>query len=282
MDLELLIYQYVVPFSIKILVALIAFYIGHKLIKYAMQLLQKTLETFKVELILLEFVKSVARVLLYVLLTLAVLGYLGFDTTSVIALLAAAGLAVGLALKDSLNNFASGVMLILTQPFKVGDFVEVAGQMGVAEKITLLNTVMRTGDNREITVPNGQIYRDKLVNYSARPTRRIDLVFGISYDSDLRKAKQILLDLIVAEPRAHTDPAPLVVVSELADSSVNFTVRIWADAGDYWPVRFDFIEKVKLTFDEQGIVIPYPQMDVHIQATAAPLASAELVSEASK
>ena len=269
MNFELIMYDYVVPFSIKIIVALIAFYVGHKLIKYAMQLLQKAMATFKVELILQEFVKSVARVLLYVLLALSVLGYLGFDTTSVIALLAAAGLAVGLALKDSLNNFASGVMLILTQPFKVGDFVEVAGQMGVAEKITLLNTVMRTGDNREITVPNGQIYRDKLVNYSVRSTRRIDLIFGISYDSDLRKAKQILLDLIAAEPRAHTDPAPLVVVSELADSSVNFTVRIWADTADYWPVRFDFIEKVKLTFDEQGIVIPYPQMDVHIQTTAA-------------
>ncbi|SFR63936.1 mechanosensitive ion channel family protein [Thiomicrospira sp. ALE5] len=269
MDLELLIYQYVLPFGIKILVALIAFFVGHKLIKWAMQLLKKGLERLKVEPILQEFAQSVARVLLYVLLILAVFGYLGFDTTSVIALLAAAGLAVGLALKDSLNNFASGVMLILTQPFKVGDFIEVAGQMGVAEKITLLNTVMRTGDNREITVPNGLIYRDKLVNYSARATRRIDLVFGIGYDSDLRKAKQILKDLIAAEPRAHQEPEPLVVVSELADSSVDFTVRIWVDSADYWPVRFDYIEKVKLEFDEQGIVIPYPQMDVHVQATPA-------------
>jgi small conductance mechanosensitive channel len=273
-NLELIIYSYLIPLGTKIVVAVLAFFIGRKLIGWALRLQRKVLEKFQVAPILREFVSSVAQALLYVLLILGVLGYLGFDTTSVVALLAAAGLAVGLALKDSLNNFASGVMLILTQPFKVGDFVEVAGQMGVAEKITLFNTVMRSGDNREIVVPNGQIYQDKLVNYSARATRRIDLVIGIGYDSDLRKAKQILQDLIAAEPLAHTEPAPLVAVSELADSSVNFTVRIWVNTDDYWPVRFKFIENVKLTFDEQGIAIPYPQMDVHIQTTA--------ISEASK
>lgn len=278
MDLELILFDYVVPVGVKLVVAILAFFIGRLLIRWAISIEKKVFEKFNVAPILSEFISSVSKALLYVLLILGILGYLGFDTTSVVALLAAAGLAVGLALKDSLNNFASGVMLILTQPFKVGDFVEVAGQAGIAEKITLFNTVMRSTDNREIIIPNGQIYADKLVNYSARPTRRIDMVFGIGYDSDLRLAKQVLLELIAAEERAHKDPEPLVAVAELADSSVNIAVRIWTDSADYWPVRFDFIEQVKLAFDAQGIVIPYPQMDLHLQAPAG----AELKPDAVK
>ncbi|WFE69666.1 mechanosensitive ion channel [Thiomicrospira sp. R3] len=269
MDLETILNQYIIPFGINILVAVVAFYIGNKLIGWALSLLDKVLTKFEVQPILIGFSKSVVKGLLYLLLTIGILSYIGFDTTSVVAILAAASLAVGLALKDSLNNFASGVMLILTKPFKVGDFVEVAGQMGTVENVQLFSTTMRTGDNRQVTIPNGQIYVSPLINYSAKPTRRIDLVFGISYDSDLRKAKQILLDLIKQESRALTDPKPLVVVSELADSSVNFTVRIWVESADYWSVRFDYIEKVKLTFDDNEVVIPYPQMDVHVQGLAA-------------
>ncbi|UQB42379.1 mechanosensitive ion channel [Thiomicrospira microaerophila] len=265
MEFENILNQYVIPFGIQLLVAIVAFYIGNKLIGLALNLLDKILVKFEVQPILVSFSKSVAKGLLYVILTIAILSYLGFDTTSVVAILAAASLAIGLALKDSLNNFASGVMLILTKPFKVGDFVEVGGQMGVVEGLQLFSTAMRTGDNRQVIIPNGQIYNSAMINYSAKPTRRIDLVFGISYDSDLRKAKTILQDLIQQETRALTDPEPLVVVSELADSSVNFTVRIWVDSADYWAVRFDYIEKVKLTFDENDIVIPYPQMDVHVQ-----------------
>jgi small conductance mechanosensitive channel len=268
MDFENIINQYIIPFGLNMLVAVIAFYVGIKLIGWVLNLVEKMMVKFNVQPILVGFAKSVLKGLLYVLLVIAVLSYLGFDTTSVVALLAAASLAVGLALKDSMNNFASGVMLILTQPFKVGDFVEIAGQMGVVEEVQLFSTQLKTGDNRQIIIPNGQIYTSALVNYSVKETRRIDLVFGIGYDSDLRKAKQILQDLIAQESRALTDPESLVVVSELADSSVNFTVRIWVNSADYWAVRFDYIEKVKLTFDENGIAIPYPQMDVHVQGLA--------------
>jgi small conductance mechanosensitive channel len=267
MEIENWINDYILPYGINVLIALVIFVVGKFAIGVIVKTLDKVLVKLNVQPILKGFFLSVGRALLYVVLALAVLRQLGFDTTSLIAILAAASLAVGLALKDSLNNFASGVMLIITQPFKVDDFVEVAGQGGVVENVALLNTVLRTGDNRQVIIPNGQIYKSAMVNYSAKPTRRIDLVFGIHYDSDLRQAKQILLRLIEQESRALKDPEPLVVVSELADNSVNFTVRIWVESADYWPVRFDYIEKVKLVFDENNIVIPFPQMDLHIQNT---------------
>jgi small conductance mechanosensitive channel len=266
MDFEHLVLTYVVPYSINIALAIVIFIIGKVVIGWLEKAVNAVMVKMKVEPILIGFVISVGRALLYVILVVAILGHLGFDTTSLVAILAAASLAVGLALKDSLNNFASGVMLIITQPFKVGDFIEANGQMGVVEKVSLLNCELRTGDNRQVVIPNGQLYKSSLINYSAKPTRRIDLVFGIHYDSDLRLAKTLLQDLIEQEERALKDPAPLVVVSELADSSVNFTVRIWVNTADYWPVRFDYIERVKLTFDENNIVIPFPQMDLHLQA----------------
>jgi small conductance mechanosensitive channel len=182
-----------------------------------------------------------------------------------IALVGAAGLAIGLALQDSLKNFAAGVLLIFFRPFKEGDFVEVAGVSGVAEQITIFNTVMRTGDNREVIVPNGAIYSDIITNYNRRPTRRIDMIVGISYDSDIRLAKQILSEILAADERVLEDPAPKIAVAELADSSVNFVCRPWVKTDDYWDTKWDITEQIKLRFDEAGIGIPFPQMDVHLK-----------------
>jgi small conductance mechanosensitive channel len=187
------------------------------------------------------------------------------NTTSLIALIGAAGLAIGLALQGSLQNLASGVMLIVFRPFKDGDFVEAGGTMGVVEEIGIFTTKMRTGDNKEVIVPNGQIFGGIITNYSKRDTRRVDMVFGIGYGDDIRKAKDIIAGIIAADERILKEPEPLIAVGELADSSVNFNVRPWVKSGDYWSVYFDLNEKIKLAFDDNGISIPFPQMDVHIE-----------------
>ena len=165
------------------------------------------------------------------------------------------------------TDFAAGVMLIVFRPFKAGDYVEAGGTAGVVEQIHIFSTTFRTGDNREVIVPNGAIYGDVITNYSARDTRRIDMTFGIGYGDDLRKAKQIIIGILNEEERVLNDPDPLVAVGELADSSVNINVRPWVKSGDYWPVLFDLTERIKLAFDDKGISIPFPQMDVHLQKT---------------
>ena len=184
-----------------------------------------------------------------------------------IALIGAAGLAVGLALQNSLQNFAAGVMLVVFRPFKSGDFIEAGGVVGVVEQISIFSTVMKTGDNREITVPNGQIYSGAITNYSAKATRRIDLVFGIGYDDDMLEAKKVMESILDAHELVLSDPAPAVAVSELADSSVNFNVRPWVESDDYWGVRADLIEQIKLAFDEHNISIPYPHVTLDKQSS---------------
>jgi len=225
--------------------------------------LRTVLGKSKMDDILINFVASIFKTILLLFVVIAALDQLGVDTTSLIALLGAAGLAIGLALQSSLQNFASGVMLIIFRPFKAGDFVEVAGTAGVVETISIFSSTLRTGDNREIIIPNGSIYGGTITNYSARETRRVDMVFGIGYDDDIKKAKQMLDDIVNADERVLADPKPVIAVSELADSSVNFVVRPWVKTADYWAVLWDLTEEVKLKFDEAGISIPYPQMDVH-------------------
>ena len=193
------------------------------------------------------------------------LSQLGVQTTSLIAILGAAGLAVGLALQGSLANFAAGVLLLVFKPFKVGDFVEAGGVLGVVEELRVFNSVLRTPDNREITVPNGKIYNDVITNFSARDTRRIDLVVGISYDADIRKAKEIVESILNNDERVLKDPAPTWGVMDLADSSVNLYIRPWVASADYWNARCDLLEVIKTSFDANGIGIPFPQMDVHLQ-----------------
>lgn len=260
-----LIESYIIPWGINIGLALTIFVVGRRLSRMLGGVLESVLKRTKLDNMLVQFVLSIAQVMLTLVVIVAALGQLGVDTTSLIALVGAAGLAIGLALQDSLKNFAAGVLLIFFRPFKEGDFVEVAGISGVAESITIFNTVMRTGDNREVIVPNGAIYADVITNYNRRPTRRVDLVFGIGYDDDLRKAKALLIEIVKADPRVLPEPEPVVAVSALADSSVNFIVRPWVKTEDYWATYWALTENVKLRFDEEGISIPYPQMDVHLK-----------------
>ena len=194
---------------------------------------------------------------------------LGVNTSSFLAIFGAAGLAVGLALKDSLGNFASGVMLVFFRPFKIGDVVTAGGVTGKVENISVFNTIFITPDNQRVIVPNGQIANDVITNITANPTRRLDMVFGIGYEDDIAKARKVFEDILNSEARVLKDPAHVIVVSELADSSVNFNVRPWVKSDDYWAVRADLTEKIKLAFDENSISIPYPQMDVHLEKSSA-------------
>ncbi len=243
--------------------------IGWMVAKFVTGLMRKGMTRGQVDSTLIGFVSNLAFMGLMALVVISALGQLGVNTTSFAAIIAAAGLAVGFALQGSLGNFAAGVMLIIFRPFKTGDFVEAGGVAGVVEDVQVFATIIRTGDNKKITVPNGLITGSSIVNYSAKPTRRVDMVFGIGYDDDIKQAKQILEDVVSADQRVLADPPPTIAVTELADSSVNFVVRPWVNSGDYWPVRFDITENVKLAFDKQGISIPFPQTDVHVHQSAA-------------
>ena len=266
-DVPALIDTYVIPWGLNIIFALLIFIIGKFLVSVITNLAKKLMGKANVDSILINFIGSIIKSLLLLFVVIASLNQLGVDTTSLIALIGAAGLAIGLALQGSLQNLASGVMLIVFRPFKDGDFVEAGGTMGIVEEIGIFTTMMRTGDNKEVIVPNGQIFSGIITNYSKRDTRRVDMVFGIGYGDDIRKAKDIIAGIVAADERILTDPAPLIAVGELADSSVNFNVRPWVKSGDYWGVYFDLNEKIKLAFDENGITIPFPQMDVYLQKT---------------
>jgi small conductance mechanosensitive channel len=243
--------------------------LGWMAAKFFAGLLRKGMTKAAVDPTLIGFVGNLAYMGMMALVVITALGQLGVNTTSFAAIIGAAGLAVGFALQGSLGNFAAGVMLIIFRPFKAGDFVEVAGVAGIVEHIQIFATVIRTGDNKEITIPNGSITNGSIVNYSAKPTRRVDMVFGIGYDDDIKEAKRILNEIVAADERILADPEPTIAVSELADSSVNFVVRPWVKSADYWPVLFDVTEQVKLEFDKQGVSIPFPQTDVHVHQTAA-------------
>lgn len=262
--MESFINEYILPWSYKLLIAIIVFIVGRILVKVVIGAVRGVMGRAKTDEILINFVSSILQMLLMLVVAVVALDQLGVDTTSLVALVGAAGLAVGLALKDSLQNFAAGVMLVLFRPFKTGDFVEIAGVSGIVEKITIFSTLVRTGDNKEVIVPNGAIYSDTIVNYSARDTRRIDLVVGVDYSADVREVKRVLEGILQAHPGVLKDPEPAVALVELGDSSVNFNVRPWVKTDDYWGVRAEILEQVKLTLDDKGIGIPFPQMDVHL------------------
>jgi small conductance mechanosensitive channel len=247
----------------NILFAIAIVLIGRIVVKWIVKLVRKLMVRSDIDPILINFVSSIVNAILLLFVFIAALDQLGVDTTSLVALIGAAGLAIGLSLQGSLQNFAAGVMLIVFRPFKIGDFVDAGGQAGVIEQISIFSTTMKSGDNKEIIVPNGQIYSGAITNFSAKETRRIDLVFGIGYDDDMLKAKEIMERILLSHELVLAEPAPAVAVAELADSSVNFNVRPWVKSGDYWGVRSEIIEQVKLAFDEEGISIPYPQMDIH-------------------
>jgi len=238
--------------------------VGFWIIKRVIGLMDRALTKKDVEPTLKSFLDSLLSVILKALLLISVASMVGIQTTSFIAVLGAAGLAIGLALQGSLSNFAGGVLLLLFKPYKVGDVIETQGHTGTVNSIQIFTTVLKTPDNKTIIIPNGPVANGSIVNYSTEATRRCDMVFGIGYDDDIDKAKAILQGLIDADSRVLKDPASALLLSELADSSVNFTLRLWVNAADYWGVYFDMQEAVKKAFDAQGVSIPYPQQDVHM------------------
>jgi small conductance mechanosensitive channel len=259
-----LIKEWAALYGLKVIGAVAILVLGRIAVGILTGLVGRLMKRSKVDETLTKFVVSLTKIALMVFVVIAAISTLGVHTTSFVAVIGAAGLAIGFALQGSLSNFASGVMLIIFRPFKAGDFVEAGGSAGVIEAIHIFNTVIKTLDNKKVIIPNSKVTGDNIVNYSANDERRVDLVFGIGYDDDIRKAKQTLEQILADHERVLKDPVPTVAVSELADSSVNFVVRPWVKTEDYWSVYFDITEKVKLTFDEQGISIPYPQTDVHL------------------
>ncbi|MCX2979253.1 mechanosensitive ion channel [Halieaceae bacterium IMCC14734] len=265
LDIPALVNTYVVPYAINIVMAVAIYYVGKIVVGIVIGVVGKLLNRAEMEPMLVTFVSNLLRWILLLFVIIAALGQLGIETTSLVALLGAAGLAIGLSLQGSLQNFASGVMLMVFRPFKSGDFVEAAGTSGIIEAIGIFTTTMRTGDNKEVIIPNGGIYGGNIINYSARDTRRVDMVFGCSYDADVREVKALLEKILSEDDRILADPAYTVAVGELADSSVNFITRPWVNSADYWAVLWDTTERVKIEFDAANIGIPFPQMDVHIE-----------------
>ncbi len=253
-----------VELAINVAIAIAIFYIGKLVVRFVVRGLRKVMRRQEIDRTLETFICNLVRIALMVVVIIAAIGQLGVETTSFIAIFGAAGLAVGLALQGSLSNFAAGVLIVLFRPYRVGDFIEAAGISGTVEQVQILTTVLRTGDNKQIIVPNGQIMESIITNFSANDTRRVDMVIGVSYSDDLDKVRATLQELVAAEERILDDPAPTIAVSALADSSVNFVVRPWVKTADYWGVMFDLTEAIKKRFDQEGISFPFPQRDVHL------------------
>ncbi len=255
--------------GLKVIAAIAIFIIGRWIVRGLRSAVRRMMEKSKVDPIIIGFTCSITYITLLAFVIVAALGQLGIQTTSFIAILGAAGLAIGLALQGSLANFAAGFLMIIFRPFKVGDFIEGAGVSGVVQAIQIFTTTLKTGDNKTIIIPNAKLSGDNITNYSAQETRRVDMTVGVAYDVELAHVKNVLNDIISKDERILADPAPKVVVAELADSSVNFVVRVWAKTSDYWGIKFDMTETIKNRFDAEGIGIPFPQHDIHIVSGSA-------------
>ena len=258
------IYELSIKYGLKILLAIVTLIIGLWIIKALMGAIRRNMEKRNVDATLRTFLSSLLTMLLKIMLVISVISMVGVEMTSFVAILAAAGLAVGMALSGTLQNFAGGVMIVLFKPFKVGDVIDAQGYVGVVKDIQIFNTVLKTPDNKTIIIPNGGLSTGSLTNFSTESTRRVDFTFGIGYGDDIDKAKCVILSVINTDSRIFKDPEPFIAVSELGDSSVNLVVRVWAEASDYWGIFFDTTEKMKKAFDKEGISIPFPQRDVHI------------------
>ena len=253
-----------VDLGLKILVALVIYWVGKSLINLLYKVVKKALEKRHVDASINSFVLSLVRVVMMFVLIITIIGVLGINTSSFVALFASAGVAVGMALSGTLQNFAGGVMILLFKPFKVGDWIDAAGVSGGVKEIQIFNTLLTTGDNKVIIVPNAKLSNDMVVNYSKAGTRRVDWTFGIAYGDDYDKAKSVLMQFIKEDKRIQQTPAPFVALNALADSSVQIVVRAWVDGADYWDVYFGMNERVYKEFGKYGLSFPYPQMDVHI------------------
>ena len=251
-------------YGLKVLAALAILLIGFWVAKGIKSLIQRLMGKRSLDPIIAAFVTKLVYVALLIFVVVAALNSVGINTTSFVAVVGAAGLAIGLALQGSLSNFAAGFLLIVFRFFKRGDYIEAAGTAGVVDSIHIFTTTLTTPDNKLVIVPNAKITSDNIVNYSAMATRRLDLVFGVSYSDDIDKVRGILKKIADADPRILKDPAPMIVISELADSSVNFILRVWVKTSDFWGVKFDTTEKGKKEFDAANVTIPFPQRDVHL------------------
>jgi len=258
-----------IQYGPKLILAILVLIIGLWIINRVVNLMARGMERSNTEPTLAQFLRNLVSIGLKALLLISVAGMIGIQTTSFIAVLGAAGLAIGLALQGSLGNFAGGVLILLFKPYRVGDYIEAQGVGGTVKEIQIFNTIINTVDNKRIIVPNGSISNGIITNYSSEPTRRVDFLFGIGYGDDIAKAKDVIRKLVEADERVFDDPEPTIVVSNLGDSSVDITVRVWANAADYWGLKFDLTERVKLAFDEADISIPFPQRDVHLYQEAA-------------
>lgn len=255
---------YVHDYGLPVLFAIIILIVGAWAAKISKNVIHRLLSRRKLDPIIVGFIANFTYILFMVFVVLAALEKVGVKTTSFVAILGAAGLAIGLALQGSLANFAAGFLMIVFRPFKKGDYVEAGGTAGIVDEIQVFTTILNTPDNRRVIVPNAKIMSDNITNYSAMDTRRLDLTFGVSYADDIQKVKAVLQRIVAEDPRVLKDPAAQILVGELADSSVNFIMRVWLKSGDYWPFKFDTTEKVKVEFDKEGITIPFPQRDVHL------------------
>jgi len=252
-------------FGLKIVAAILIFIIGRWVAKFIRRILEKILrKSSKVDNTLVAFLGNLTYVILLIFIIVAALGQLGVQTASLVALLGAAGLAIGLALQGSLANFAAGILLIIFRPFKVEDLIEAAGVTGIVEKIEIFTTQLKTLDNKSIIIPNAKLTGDNIINYTKKEIRRVDLVVGVSYEDNIDNVKEAINAVLNAEERVLKDPSPTVAVYEMADSSVNFVVRPWVKTENYWDVYFSVTEKIKKEFDAKGVTIPFPQRDVHL------------------
>jgi small conductance mechanosensitive channel len=263
-DLVSNVWELLTIYGLKVIAAVVVFVVGRWIAKGLTKFAEKVMNKRRVDTTIVSFVANMTYVALLVFVVLAALGQLGIQTTSFIAVIGAAGLAIGLALQGSLANFAAGFLMIIFRPFKVGDYIEGAGVGGTVEVIQIFTTQLKTPDNKTVIIPNASLTAGNITNYSAKGTRRVDLVFGIGYGDDIDHAKKVIMDVLAKEERILKDPATTIGVVELADSSVNFAVRPWVKADDYWNVYFSLTENIKKSFDAQGISIPFPQRDVHM------------------
>jgi small conductance mechanosensitive channel len=258
------VWELVTIYGLKVISAIVILVVGRLVAKGISKLIGRMLDKGKVDHTVQSFTVNMAYVALMIFVVLAALSQLGIQTTSFIAILGAAGLAVGLALQGSLANFAAGFLMIIFRPIRVKDYIEGAGVAGTVEEIQIFTTTLVTPDNKTVIIPNASLTGGNIVNWTLKGTRRVDMVFGIGYDDDIDKAKQIMADVMAEDPRILKDPAPQVAMLELGDSSVNFVVRPWAKSSDYWGVYMEITEKIKKAFDANGISIPFPQRDVHV------------------
>ncbi len=255
----------VITYGGKILLALITLLVGLNLIKWVMKIMTKKFDRINMDMSLRSFLISISDALLKVLLAISIASMLGVEMTSFVAIIGAAGLAVGLALQGSLSNFAGGVLILILKPFKVGDYIEAGGYSGTVQEIQIFYTILTTPDNTKIIVPNANLSNSGTINYSANPTRRLNLKFGVGYEDDVFKVKDVLMKIAKEHEQILSDPEPQVLLGEHGDSSVVFYFRAWTKTSDYWKVYFEIMERVKIEFDKENINIPYPQMDVHMK-----------------